>query len=186
MSYSEISLLALILAIDAFSVAAAVGPKCCRKWGALRLSLAFGVFQAVMPLLGILCGKLLLENFPGYDRWIAFLLLEAIGIKIILEAVFERNLEKKRTRNSKSSDPSLGLSLLGLSVATSIDALGAGVALAGRCPNLWITCLTIGLVAAVLTWLGARIGSRAEKYFGSKAEIIGGIVLMLLGLKMLL
>jgi putative Mn2+ efflux pump MntP len=184
MTYWEIAVLAVILAIDAFSVAAAVGPSCCRKWGPLRLSAAFGVFQAGMPLLGALVGGLLLRYFAGYEGWIAFGLLEIIGIKILVDAWLARRKESERQK-SCPLDPSLGLSLLGLAVATSIDAFGAGVALATRNASMWVACPTIGLVAALLTLFGARLGSAAEKYLGSKAEIAGGLVLMGLGVRML-
>jgi manganese efflux pump family protein len=184
MSYWEIALLSFVLAIDAFSVAAAVAPSCCRKWGPLRLAGAFGIFQAGMPLLGAVAGTWLLTHVGDYDHWVAFGLLEIIGVKILVDAFFARRGEKKRQK-SCPVDPSLSLALLGMAVATSLDAFAAGVALATRNTSMWVAAPTIGLVCALLTLLGARLGSAAEKYLGSKAEVAGGLVLMALGVKML-
>jgi putative Mn2+ efflux pump MntP len=100
---------------------------------------------------------------------------------MIVDVVLTRNAGDKGT----GKDPSTGWSLLGLAVATSIDAFGAGVGMRIAGANLWIACPTIGLVCAALTYLGARIGSAAEKYLGRKAEIAGGLVLMSLGVRML-
>jgi len=184
MSYWEIAVLAIVLAVDAFSVAAAVAPSCCRRWGPLRLAGAFGLFQAGMPLLGALAGTWLLQYIGDYDRWVAFGLLEIIGMKILVDAFLESRGEKQR-RETCPVDPSFSLALLGLAVATSIDAFGAGIALATRDASLWIAAPTIGLVCALLTLLGARLGSTAEKYLGSKAAVAGSLVLMALGVRML-
>ncbi len=184
MSYWEIAVLSFVLAIDAFSVAAGVAPSCGHRWGPLRLAGAFGVFQAGMPLLGAVAGTWLLRHVGDYDHWVAFGLLEIIGIKILIDAFLERRGEKKH-RKSCPVDPSLSLALLGMAVATSIDAFAAGVALATRGANMWVAAPTIGLVCALLTLLGARLGATAGKYLGSKAEIVGGLVLMALGVKML-
>ncbi|MHC4917359.1 MAG: manganese efflux pump MntP [Planctomycetota bacterium] len=184
MSYWEIAVLAVVLAIDAFSVAAAAAPACCRRWGPLRLAGAFGIFQAGMPLLGALFGTWLVRRVGDYDHWVAFALLEVIGVKILIDA-FVAGRGEKRRRESCPVDPSWSLALLGMAVATSIDAFGAGVALAARDASMWVAAPTIGLVCALLTLLGARLGSAAEKYLGRRAEVIGGLVLMALGVKML-
>jgi putative Mn2+ efflux pump MntP len=188
MSLLEIAILSVVLAIDAFSVAAAVAPSCSRRWGALRLSAAFGVFQAGMPLLGALAGTWLLRHVGDYDHWVAFGLLELIGAKILVDALVAGGGKSREpeTKGSPAGDPSWGLSLLGLAVATSIDAFGAGVALATRNANMWVAAPSIGLVCALLTLLGARLGEAAERYLGRKAEIAGGLVLMAMGVRMLL
>jgi putative Mn2+ efflux pump MntP len=194
MSHLELIVLALVLAIDAVSVAAAVSPACCRRWGPLRLAGAFGAFQALMPLLGAYSGLWLLGHFGDCDHWIAFGLLELIGLKILIDAVVAR---RRRNREEEGDscrlDPSCGWSLLGLSVATSIDALGAGLALAASghdgSPDkvgLWAAALVIGLVCAMLTLIGARLGRTAARFLGSWAAVVGALVLMALGVKMLL
>ena len=175
MSYWEIAVLAVVLAIDAFSVAAAVGPNCCRKWGPLRLSAAFGAFQAGMPLLGAFLGIWIIKHVGDYDHWIAFGLLEVIGVKILVDAWLAGRGEEDR-RKSCPLDPSLGWSLLGLAVATSIDAFGAGVALATRDSSMWVACPTIGLVAALLTLLGARLGVEAPPFVTTTRG--GGLLLL--------
>jgi putative Mn2+ efflux pump MntP len=185
MSYWEIAVLAVVLAVDAFSVAAAVGPASSRRWGPLRLAAAFGAFQAGMPLAGAVLGTWLLKHVGDYDHWVAFALLEIIGIKILVDALLAARGKREGKPPAERPDPSWGWSLLGLAAATSIDAFGAGVALATQRANMWVAAPTIGLVCALLTILGARLGSAAEKYLGRKAEIAGGLVLMALGVKAL-
>jgi putative Mn2+ efflux pump MntP len=185
-SYWEITLLSVVLAIDATSVAAAVSPACCRRWGPWRLAGAFGIFQALMPVLGGVAGVWLLTCVGDYDHWVAFGLLELIGGKILVDAWLAwRRGESAEGQKTRGSDPSWGWSLLGLAVATSIDAFGAGVALATRRANMWVAAPTIGLVCAVLTLAGARLGARASRFLGRWAEVAGGLVLMGLGVKML-
>ncbi len=186
MSYWEIAFLSVVLAIDAMSVAAAVSPSCCRKWGPLRLATAFGVFQALMPVAGAAAGMWLLRRFGDYDHWVAFALLELIGAKILVDAWLAwRRGAAGGEKPACTSDPSCGWSLIGLAVATSIDAFGAGVALAMRRANMWVAAPTIGLVCALLTLLGARLGASAQRFLGRWAEVAGGLALMALGAKML-
>jgi len=190
-----LAVLAVALAIDAFSVAAATAPSCSRRWGPLRLAGAFGLFQALMPVLGALASAHLLKYVKDYDHWVAFGLLEIIGIKMLLDALWLNRRgggeEDGGAPAAARGDPSWGWSLLGLSIATSIDAFGAGVAIqvqtAGstRGAGLATCAAAIGLTCAVLTYLGARLGHAAERWFGAKAEIAGGLVLMALGVKML-
>lgn len=184
MSFPAIVILSVALAVDAFSVAAAAAPRSCRRWGPLRLSAAFGIFQALMPLLGALASDYLLAHVREYDHWVAFGLLEVIGLKMLVESLWPRG-SKEADEETSRGDPSVGWSLLGLSVATSIDAFGAGVGMRLAGANLLIACPTIGLVAAALTYLGARTGRVAERRFGRKAEVLGGLVLVALGIRML-
>jgi putative Mn2+ efflux pump MntP len=170
--------------MDAFSVAASAGPRCCPKFGALRLSLAFGGFQAGMPVLGALVGSLFYVYVREYDHWVAFGLLEMIGLRMVIEAARHWKGESEQA-DEASFDPSCGLPLLGLSVATSIDAFGAGMGMRMAGANLWLACPMIGGITAALTFLGAKLGIRAERWLGRKAELLGGLVLMGLGVKML-
>ena len=184
MTRLEISALALALAIDAFSVAASVGPRCSRRWGAVRLAGSFGLFQALMPLLGALSGDYLLPYVRAYDHWVAFGLLALIGLRMLAASVWPGKGEGAEG-GPGSFDPSRGWSLLSLSVATSIDAFGAGVGLRLLGADLWFACPLIGVVAAALTYVGAAAGRRSRKYLGRAAEAIGGLVLIGLGVKML-
>lgn len=186
MSHWELAVLALALAVDAFSVAAAVAPGCSARWGAIRLAGAFGCFQALMPLLGALAGRYALAYVHRYDHWVAFALLELIGVKMLADALWLGKRERAQGAPKPGSDPSWGWSLLGLSLATSLDAFGAGVALQVKGASLPVACPVIGAVAAGLTYLGARLGARAGKYFGARAEVAGAVVLMALGVKLLL
>ncbi len=135
-----------------------------------------------MPLLGALAGAYLLTYVKSYDHWVAFGLLELVGIKMVIEA-FRGGDEE--SGDSRSLDPSRGWTLLTLSVATSIDAFGAGVGLRMAGANLWVASPVIGIVAATLTYLGVGLGRTARGHLGQRAEVLGGVVLIALGIKML-
>jgi putative Mn2+ efflux pump MntP len=176
--------LAFALAIDAFSVAASAGPRCCPRWGAFRLGFSFGLFQALMPLLGAFVGAYLYAYVRHYDHWVAFALLAFIGAKMLFAALRHGGLPAP-VLTEVHFDPSLGWSLLGLSLATSIDAFGAGLALRMAGANLWLACPLIGLITAGLTYFGTHLGVKAERHFGPRAELLGGLVLLALAVKML-
>jgi putative Mn2+ efflux pump MntP len=178
----EIVLLALALAIDAFSVTTSAAPRAHREWGPVRMAASFGIFQALMPLLGALVGAYLLVYVRAYDHWIAFGVLSLVGSKMMIEAL-KKDVEEGDNRTSV--DPSRGFPLIVLSIATSIDAFGAGVGMQLAGANLWIASPVIGIVCALLTYLGAKIGTAAAHHFGQRAEIVGGLVLIGLGVKML-
>lgn len=184
MSTVEILLLAVALAMDAFSVAASVGPRCCAQWGAFRLATSFGGFQGLMPLVGALGASLFYDYVEPYDHWIAFGLLEVIGLHMVVEAARHWR-EVEPVADDGSFDPSNGLALLGLSVATSIDAFGAGIGMRMVGANLWLACPAIAVTTAAITFVGAKLGVRAEQWLGRKAELLGGLVLIGLGTRML-
>ena len=146
------------------------------------MAASFGLFQAGMPLLGALVGAYLLVHVRTWDHWVAFGLLEAVGLKMIFEAV---RPERGDGRDGPRLDPSRGMALLSLSVATSIDAFGAGMGMRVAGANVWAAAPVIGVVAAGLTYAGAGVGRRAKRYLGRAAELLGGLVLMGLGVKML-
>ena len=181
MTSPEIAALAFALAVDAFSVATSVGPYVPRRWGPIRMAASFGLFQAGMPLLGALVGALLV-HIQSWDHWLAFGLLELVGLKMIFEAVRPPH---EVAGEGVRLDPSRGVALLSLSVATSIDAFGAGMGMRVAGANVWAAVPVIGVVAAALTYVGARIGRRAKRYLGRGAELLGGLVLLALGVKML-
>lgn len=184
MSNLEIVMLAVALALDAFSVAASVGPRCSPRVGAMRLAGSFGAFQALMPVLGALVGAYLYRYVRQYDHWVAFGLLEVVGARMIFEAV-RHERAKQPQAGSEVFDPSRGWSLVCLSVATSIDAFGAGMGMQMVGANLWLACPLIGIITAALTYLGGSLGVRARKYLDRRAEILGGLVLIFLGFRML-
>jgi len=180
-THLELLLLALALAADAFSVAVASGVVCCGFRPTFRLSFHFGLFQALMPALGVLSGSVLRGHVADYDQWIAFGLLVFIGGRMILES-----FKTDRDESASGRDPSKGLTMVGLSIATSIDAFGAGIGLAMTDVNLWWACTVIGVVAGLLTIVGLRLGGVLASRIGPWAERIGGVVLIGLGVRILL
>lgn len=178
MNYFELFLIAVGLAMDAFAVSLCKGLEMKRFQfsRALFLGGLFGLFQALMPLAGFYLSKNFVQYIEGFDHWIAFLLLVFIGGKMMKEA----------RREEENSGFSLG-ELLVLAVATSIDALAVGVTFAVL-PKIDIrfAALSIGGVTAVLCVLAVGIGHKFGTKIGSKAEYSGGIILILLGCKILL
>lgn len=173
--------LAIALGVDAFAVALASGavldPLLERRW--FRLSFHFGLFQALMPILGWLAGHGIQQWIKAYDHWIAFGLLGFIGGRMVVEALRE-NDEEKPVRDSTR-----GGTMVMLSIATSIDALAVGFSLALLGISIWIPALVIGVVAALLTLTGMLLGRKIGALWGPRVEIAGGIVLCAIGLKIL-
>ncbi len=172
---------AVALALDAFAVALAAGavlrPLSFRP--CFRLAFHFGLFQALMPVVGWLAGLSVQSFVATWSHWIAFALLLYIGGRMIHEALL---IEEGQVRNN---DPSRGMTMVGLAVATSIDALAVGLTLAMLDVVIWIPALVIGLVACGFTVLGLCLGTRAGKLWGSRVEVVGGLILILIGCKIL-
>ncbi len=173
--------IAFALAMDAFSVALATGLSLPRLTGRhlFRLGWHFGLFQALMPILGWYAGRLVHSWIERYAHWVAFLLLVGVGLHMIREA-FHGDDETESPR-----DPTRGWSLVMLSVATSIDALAVGLSLSALGVAIWQPALVIGLVAGILTVAGMLLGRRVGQIW-DKLEILGGIVLLLIGLRILI
>lgn len=170
------------LAMDAFAVSVVCGAvfKQLHILHALRMALFFGAFQSLMPLLGFAAGKMF-EGFIGiYDHWAAFVLLTLVGGKMIYEAFKIEEVEKK------PSDPSSLIALLVLSLATSIDALAVGFTLSLVTRFIIAAVLLIGVITFGLSYVGYAIGKRVGHFFENKIEIFGGVILILIGLKILL
>jgi putative Mn2+ efflux pump MntP len=178
MSFISIFLIALALSMDAFSVAMAIGAagRGHSSIAVIRLATAFGVFQFVMPILGWLLGKTVVSYISDYDHWIAFGLLLIVGLRMIKE-YFDKD-EKERTK-----DPTKGWSLLILSIATSIDALAVGVSFAFFDVNIYYASTIIGIVCFIITALGMIFGKKLSILLGKKAVLLGGIVLIAIGIK---
>lgn len=176
-------LLALALSMDAFAVSVCKGlsmKKTAVKAG-LLCGVWFGGFQAIMPIIGFFLGRFFQEAIEAADHWIAFGLLALIGINMIREA-----LEKEK-ENAPESDDLSPRSMFLMAVATSIDALAVGIslALAGN-TNIFLAALLIGVVTFSLSAAGVRIGAVFGSRFEKKAQILGGVILILLGIKILL
>ncbi|HKK06234.1 MAG TPA: manganese efflux pump MntP family protein [Gammaproteobacteria bacterium] len=171
--------LAVALSMDAFAVSIGLGAK--RKTGSVALALMaglyFGVFQGLMPLLGYLGGKGLLGWIEAYSSWVAFALLGLIGGKMIYES-FAGGVEQDIARITHRV-------MLMLAIATSIDALAAGFTLTLLDVNPFLACLIIGLVTFGFSWAGVFVGAKSGTWLESKAELFGGVVLILIGLKVL-
>jgi putative Mn2+ efflux pump MntP len=144
-----------------------------------RTAVAFGFCQAVMPVIGWLIGRNLVTIVADYDHWVAFVLLLFVGGKMIWESF-------KPNENNRTIDITSGLTLITLAVATSIDALVVGLSFAFLKINISIAAVTIGLVACIITILGFMLGKRLGGLIGKRAEAIGGIVLIGIGVKILL
>jgi len=172
--------LALALAMDAFAVALGTGTVLSRLTGRhiFRLAFHFGLFQALMPVIGWLAGQTVVRFVSAWDHWIAFALLVLIGGRMIREALSDE--EKPDDR-----DPTRGLSLVMLSIATSIDALAVGFSLSVIGVSIWFPAFIIGLVAGVLTVAGMLVGRRVGDRWGPRVGSLGGFVLIAIGVRIL-
>jgi manganese efflux pump family protein len=174
--------IALGLAMDAFAVAIGAGLQLCEVTPrqTLRLAWHFGLFQAFMPVIGWLAGRTLVQYIAPVDHWIAFGLLAVIGGRMIYEAFQEKG------GDTQVCDPTKGWRLVMLSIATSIDALAVGLSLAVLGISIWWPAIVIGIVAGVLTTIGMELGKRFGAILGRRMEIVGGVILIGIGLKILI
>jgi len=179
MDWLSLLAIAVALAMDAFAVALAAGsiirPLSFRP--CFRLAFHFGLFQALMPIVGWLAGLTIQSFVNSWSHWIALVLLSYIGGRMIYQALYGDEEERK------AMDPSRGMTMVALSVATSIDALAVGISLAMLNVVVWFPALVIGLVAAFFTILGLVFGSRIGAIWGRRVEVFGGLVLIGIGLK---
>lgn len=180
MEYLSVLLIAVGLAMDAFAVAICKG-LAMRKPGLkaiLVIGLWFGFFQAVMPVIGYLLGSSFYSYISEYDHWIAFALLALIGVNMIREAL---------SGEEEGVDDSIGFRMmLILAIATSIDALAVGISLAMTGDDIFQSAVMIGVVTFLISAAGVKMGSLVGDRFGSRAELLGGVILILIGLRILL
>jgi putative Mn2+ efflux pump MntP len=174
----EVIVLAIALSMDAFAVSIGLGSKGNIRGLGLKAGLYFGAFQAVMPFIGYLGGRGVLGWVDAYAHWIAFGLLALIGAKMIYEGMQEGIEEDIAAITHKM--------MLVLAIATSIDAMAAGFSLTLLDIKAWLACLIIGVTTFAFSWIGVLIGKRSGTWLESKAEIFGGVVLILIGIKMLM
>ncbi|MDR0286679.1 MAG: manganese efflux pump MntP family protein [Clostridiales bacterium] len=181
MNLATLVLTSLALAMDAFAVSITIGMTILivKPYNAIKTGLFFGIFQAVMPLIGWFTGNLFKEYIEKISNWIAFALLLFLGIKMILESVKHGGELKKEPTGTKN--------LLVLAVATSIDAFAVGIAFAAiGVSNICSSILLIGIITFILSFTGVYIGKKVGSLFKKRAGIIGGLVLIGIGIKILL
>ncbi len=183
MGFLELLMLGIGLSMDAFAVSV------CKGLSGKRASLSnmatcglwFGGFQALMPLIGFFLGSLFAKQIVAVDHWVAFFLLAIIGANMLKEAFSE-----EEECNCNSADYSVK-TMFTMAVATSIDALAVGISLAmAGDVNIWAAITFIGITTGTISAVGVKIGSVFGDRFEKKAQIAGGVILILLGLKILL
>ncbi|MDP4281571.1 MAG: manganese efflux pump MntP family protein [Bacteroidota bacterium] len=180
MQLYEIILIGLGLSMDCFAIALSFGTTHTFKWrDTLKMAFFFGLFQGVMPLLGWLLGDWIRQYFESIDHWIAFSILAVIGIRMIVESFRKESDKKKFDIHSTSV-------LITLSVATSIDALMTGIGLGFLKVNLLFTVSIIALITFLVTITGVRLGDKTTFLPARWAERTGGIVLIVIGLRILI
>ncbi len=181
MSFIELLLIAVGLSMDAFSVSICKGltTKVFSWRMALVCGLWFGLFQALMPTMGYFLGAQFQEMIEAYDHWIAFSVLALIGANMIREALSKKEEESTNTALDFKT-------MFLLAIATSIDALAVGVSFACIQVKLWSSVLIIGLTTFVFSVLGVKIGNVFGARYEKSAGVFGGIILIIIGLKILL
>jgi putative Mn2+ efflux pump MntP len=181
MSFFTLALIGLSLAMDCFAVSLSVGtcpfPQTHRS--KFRLTFHFGLFQGGMAFIGWLLGKSVVDLIANFDHWIALGLLSFVGIRMIIDGL-------KPESEIFDKDPTKGKSLIILSIATSIDAMAVGLSLAVMKTNILQATLIIGLISTLMSLIGLSIGKKLGELFGQKMEIIGGLLLNGIGIKILI
>lgn len=182
MDFWWLLVLAVSLAMDCFAVSLGIGssplPTTSRR--VFRIAFHFGFFQFAMCCLGWLLGSTVVELIAGFDHWLAFALLAWVGIRMIREGL------SAEATAIKPDDPTRGRTLVMLSLATSMDALGVGLSLALLKINILTAGLMIGLVSLLFSVTGMLVGNKLTEKFGDRMEVAGGIVLLLIGLRILM
>jgi putative Mn2+ efflux pump MntP len=173
--------IAVGLAMDAFAAAIAVSVSLGRVSGRqiFRLAWHFGLFQALMPVIGWYGGVSVARWIQAWDHWLAFGLLGFVGGRMLAAGV------RRDERDTVRFDPTRGMSLVVLSVATSIDALAVGLSFAALGVRIWLPCVVIGITAGLLTLTGMLVGHRLGRAFGHWMEVAGGILLIAIGTRIL-
>jgi putative Mn2+ efflux pump MntP len=181
MQLLTITLISIGLAMDALAVSLCIGTagQIATLRGKIRLASHFGIFQAGMTALGWLAGETIVQYLKGIDHWIAFILLGYVGINLIRSGW-------DKDRKAFEQDPSTGKVLVILSFATSIDAFAVGLSIAVLQVPILLSVLMIGLVALLLSAIGLFAGIRLGAAFGKRMEIVGGLILLGIGIRVLI
>lgn len=181
MNLYYIFFIAFALGIDAFAVSFSAGAFFVKatKRQRFRLSFHFGLFQFFMPIIGWFAGKEIVKYIEQFDHWVALLILSIIGIKMISDTIKNDNSKIKK-------DISKGWTLISLSIATSIDALAVGFSLGLVKSDIILPGIIIGIIAAIMSLIGIKMGETLSNVFGQKISIFGGIILILIGIDIVL
>lgn len=174
-------LISLGLAMDALAVSLGIGTsgQIPTRRGKIRLAVHFGIFQSGMTALGWLVGGTIVSYVAGFDHWLAFGLLVYVGVNLIRAGLGNKE-------RAFDQDPSTGRILVLLSFATSIDAFAIGLSIAFLEVPVLLSVLMIGLVACLLSLIGLFAGIRLGQAFGRRMEIVGGVILILIGLRVVI
>jgi len=179
--------IAVALAMDAFAVAIATGVslKQVSLRQTFRLSWHFGLFQALMPVIGWILGASIENYVAAYAHWVAFIMLALVGSNMLKEAILADEEEGDRTK--PVNDATKGMTMVMLSVATSIDALAVGLSMSMLRVSIAYPAIVIGIVAGLFTIIGLHLGKRVARltWLSTWAEITGGLVLWAIGLNIL-
>ena len=180
MNLFDLIVTGIALSMDAFAVSIGKGLSVqkVKAKHSLICGAWFGGFQALMPLIGFLLASSFAEYIKQYDHWIAFVLLLLIGVNMVREAFSKEENEADASFSVKA--------MLLLAVATSIDALATGVSFAVTDTNIWLAVSIIGVTTFLFSAAGVKVGSIFGKKYQSKAELLGGLILMLIGVKILI
>jgi len=180
MSFIEILFIAVGLSLDAFAVALSIGASgvAPTRRDAVRLSFHFGLFQFLMPVIGWYLGSRVAPYIEAYDHWIAFGLLAFVGGHMVWACLFPEHTEQV-------DNPTRGHMLVVLSVATSVDALAIGLSLALLNVEILYPSVIIGIVAFGFTMVGMVSGTKLNERFGQRMMLIGGVVLIVIGTRVL-
>ena len=181
MSFFDIFFIAVGVSMDAFAVALSAGTTGHGQQvrPAVRLSFHFGLFQFLMPVIGWFAGLWVEKLVKGYDYWLAFGLLAFVGGHMLWESF-------QREPDEVPADPTRGMRMVTLSVATSIDALAVGMSLAMMGVTIWYPSVVFGVVTTALSLLGIYLGNRLRSVWGKRMEQVGGVILILIGMRMLM
>ena len=185
MDIFSIILIAVGLAMDCFAVAICKG-ICTRKFHffyTIRIALLFGLFQGVMPVIGFYAGSYFSEQIKMFGHWIAFALLTFIGVKMIIDSLKTTENECEKTNSIKNHFK--WKTLIILAFATSIDALAIGIVFVPFPCTIWKAAVIIAATSFLFAFLGVVIGVHFGKRFRFKVEILGGVILIAIGLKIL-
>jgi putative Mn2+ efflux pump MntP len=177
MSLTSIFLIALSMAMDAFAVSLGSGVKIGPgPRPVFRIAFHFGLFQALLPVVGWLFGNTIEPYVKSIDHWVAFGLLAFVGGRMVRSGISKNEEESPK-------DPSRGWTMVMLSIAVSIDALAVGLSLGLLGVTIWTPALVIGLVTGALSLIGLRVGNDFGKRFGKPVEVLSGLVLFGIGVR---
>jgi manganese efflux pump family protein len=180
MNIFVIILISLSMAMDAFAVCLGAGTAADTNGPrpTFRLAFHFGLFQFLMPVVGWFTGLTIASLIANFDHWVAFGLLAFVGVRMIRSGLSTEEQVNK-------ANPSRGWTLVLLSIAVSIDALAVGFSLALEKVTIWYPAVMIGIITGLMSWLGLRLGNKLGEKFGKRMEIAGGVVLVIIGLRIL-